>query len=91
MQIYRVLFEKKYSLRMLQVAPAELESLLLGHHQVADCAVVGVPDLEAGELPRAYVVLKAGQSTTEKQLQQYIAGECSTVLFYKIYIFKEPS
>ena len=42
----------------LQVAPSELEGYLLGHPDVADAAVVGVPDEYAGELPRAYVVLK---------------------------------
>ncbi len=39
-----------------QVAPAELEALLLTHPDVADAAVVGAPDLEAGEIPEAWVV-----------------------------------
>ncbi len=39
-----------------QVAPAELEAILIGHPQVTDCAVIGVPDDEAGELPKAFVV-----------------------------------
>jgi acyl-CoA synthetase (AMP-forming)/AMP-acid ligase II len=39
-----------------QVAPAELEALLITHPEVADVAVVGVPDEEAGEVPKAYVV-----------------------------------
>ena len=39
-----------------QVAPAELEAILITHPQVADCAVIGVPDDEAGELPKAFVV-----------------------------------
>ncbi|KAL8294060.1 hypothetical protein RB597_008127 [Gaeumannomyces tritici] len=42
-----------------QVAPAELEGLLLGHADVLDCGVVGVQDHAAAtEVPRAYVVLK---------------------------------
>ena len=57
-----------------QVAPAELEGVLLGHTAVADCAVVGVPDQQAGELPRAYVVLKPGERVTEQQIQKYMAG-----------------
>ncbi|OKL57701.1 hypothetical protein UA08_07065 [Talaromyces atroroseus] len=40
----------------LQVAPAELESHLLEHSMVADCAVIGVPDEAAGEIPKAFVV-----------------------------------
>ena len=41
----------------LQVAPSELEGFLLQQPEVADAAVIGVPDEYAGELPRAYVVL----------------------------------
>ncbi len=43
-----------------QVAPAELEALLITHPAVADVAVIGVPDEEAGELPKAYVVAADG-------------------------------
>jgi acyl-CoA synthetase (AMP-forming)/AMP-acid ligase II len=43
----------------LQVAPAELEAILLGHPAVADAAVIPSPDEEAGEVPKAFVVLKA--------------------------------
>jgi acyl-CoA synthetase (AMP-forming)/AMP-acid ligase II len=39
-----------------QVAPAELEALIITHPEVSDVAVIGVPDEEAGELPKAYVV-----------------------------------
>lgn len=42
----------------LQVAPAELEALLLTHPQVADVAVISIPDEQCGELPRAYIALK---------------------------------
>ena len=44
--------------RGFQVAPAELEAVLVSHPAVADAAVVGVPDEEAGERPRAYVVAR---------------------------------
>lgn len=39
-----------------QVAPAELEAILLTHPKIKDAAVVGVPKKEAGELPKAFVV-----------------------------------
>ncbi|MCJ1474053.1 hypothetical protein MMC13_002711 [Lambiella insularis] len=40
----------------LQVAPAELEAHLLSHHAVADAAVIPIPDDDAGERPKAFVV-----------------------------------
>ena len=42
-----------------QVAPAQLEAILLSHPNVADAAVVGVPAGDDGECPKAYVVCKS--------------------------------
>ncbi|HEX8459697.1 MAG TPA: AMP-binding protein [Pyrinomonadaceae bacterium] len=58
----------------MQVAPAELEALLLAHPSVADAAVVPVADEEAGELPKAFVVRKAGGEATAEELMCYVAG-----------------
>jgi acyl-CoA synthetase (AMP-forming)/AMP-acid ligase II len=60
----------------LQVAPAELEALLLTHPAVLDAAVVRAPDVEAGEVPRAYVVRKpdeASGATTAASLTGWVA------------------
>ena len=57
-----------------QVPPAELEGLLLTHPDVADAAVIGIPDEEAGELPKAFVVLKPGHEATADDLQAFVAG-----------------
>jgi acyl-coenzyme A synthetase/AMP-(fatty) acid ligase len=54
-----------------QVAPAELEHLLLGHPAVADAAVVPRPDPESGEIPVAYVVLRT--EATPEDLMAYVA------------------
>jgi acyl-CoA synthetase (AMP-forming)/AMP-acid ligase II len=48
-----------------QVAPAELEAVLLAHPAVADAAVIPSPDDEAGEVPKAFVVLKCQASAEE--------------------------
>ena len=58
-----------------QVPPAELEALLLAHPAVADAAVIGLPDEEAGEIPVAFVVLKPGQQTDAAALQAHVAGQ----------------
>jgi acyl-CoA synthetase (AMP-forming)/AMP-acid ligase II len=58
-----------------QVPPAELEALLVTHPAVADVAVIGVPDEEAGELPKAFVVLKPGAEATAEELQDFVAGQ----------------
>lgn len=57
----------------LQVAPAELEAVLLTHPAIADAAVIGVPDERAGEVPKAFVVLKS-QTTTEEILAHVSAS-----------------
>jgi acyl-CoA synthetase (AMP-forming)/AMP-acid ligase II len=52
----------------LQVPPAELEDLLLGHPDVEDCAVLGIADEYAGERPKAYVVPRQGIQGTQEDL-----------------------
>ena len=49
----------------MQVAPAELEALLHTHPKVLDVAVIGIPDDEAGELPKAFIVPKEEVTTAE--------------------------
>jgi acyl-CoA synthetase (AMP-forming)/AMP-acid ligase II len=55
-----------------QVAPAELEAVLLSHPAVADAAVIPCPDDEAGEVPKAFVVLKAKAS--EEEIKDYVSA-----------------
>jgi len=57
-----------------QVAPAELEALLIGHPAVADVAVVPLVDEEAGELPKAFVVKKGDEVVSAEELRDYVAG-----------------
>lgn len=63
-----------------QVAPAELESLLINHPSIADAAVVSQKDEAVGEIPVAFVVRSNGSELTEEKVKQYIAKQ---VVFYK--------
>jgi acyl-CoA synthetase (AMP-forming)/AMP-acid ligase II len=56
-----------------QVAPAELEGVLLENPDVADAAVVGVT-IEGEELPRAYVVRTPGSKATEQDVARWMEG-----------------
>ena len=69
----------------LQVAPAELEELLLTHPSIADAAVIGVPDDRAGELPRAYVVLKPGAKVTQDAVKDFVKGMLLYPALHKSY------
>jgi 4-coumarate--CoA ligase len=59
-----------------QVAPAELEALLLTHPAVADVAVIPIPDDEAGELPKAFVVAQA--EVDDETLMRFVADQVAT-------------
>jgi acyl-CoA synthetase (AMP-forming)/AMP-acid ligase II len=59
------------------IAPAELEAVLVEHPAVMETAVVGVPDEEAGEIPKAFVVLQGdiSYSVTSEELITYVNGK----------------
>lgn len=59
-----------------QVAPAELEALLLSHEHLADAAVIGVYDEEGNEVPKAYLVRgasAASEALTAEDVMAYVA------------------
>jgi long-chain acyl-CoA synthetase len=61
-----------------QVAPAELEGVLHGHPGVLDCAVFGIADDRAGEVPVAAVKLDPNHPVAEGELQQLVADSLAT-------------
>jgi acyl-CoA synthetase (AMP-forming)/AMP-acid ligase II len=59
-----------------QVPPAELEALLLTHPQIADAAVIGVPDADGEEVPKAFVVRQSGhEDLTADEVIAFVAGK----------------
>ena len=50
--------------------------MIIGHPEVADCAVIGVPDEECGELPKAFVV-PAAEGFDAEALMEWVGGQVS--------------
>ena len=59
------------------VAPAEVEEVLLSHPAVATAQVIGVPDARLGEVPAAYVTLRAGAAATVDELIGFMKARCA--------------
>ena len=59
------------------VAPAEVEEVLLSHPAVATAQVIGVPDARLGEVPAAYVTLRAGAAATVDELLGFMKARCA--------------
>lgn len=57
-----------------QIAPAELEALLLSHPKVMDAAVIGVLDDDRQEIPKAFVVAAPDSGLTEDEVIAFVAG-----------------
>jgi long-chain acyl-CoA synthetase len=56
------------------VAPAEVEAVLFQHQAVADCAVIGKADPEAGEIPKALVMLRPGEEVSPDDLIEFVGS-----------------
>ena len=65
------------------ISSIEVESALLRHPAVLEAAVVGVPHEKWGESPKAFVVLRPGQSVSASELREFARG--------KLAHFKVPS
>ena len=55
----------------VQVSPAELEALLHTHPNVLDVAVIGIPNEDAGEVPKGFIVPKG--EVTETEIVDFVA------------------
>ena len=59
------------------VAPAEVEEVLLAHPAVETAQVIGVPDKRLGEVPCAYVTLKSNAAVSENELLDWCKARCA--------------
>ena len=58
--------------RGVNVYPREIEDVLYQHPKVLECAVIGVPDESKGEIPKAFIVVKEGETLTERDVREHI-------------------
>jgi long-chain acyl-CoA synthetase len=70
------------------VYPRDLEEIMAKHPAVQQCAVLGKPDIDAGEIPVAFVVLKTGAQATAEELLEYCAKNVSAYKKIRQIIFK---
>jgi long-chain acyl-CoA synthetase len=54
-----------------KVFPSEVEDMMLGHSKIKDLVIVGIPDDLKGEVPKAFIELKEGETTTEEEIRAY--------------------
>jgi len=61
-----------------KVNPRELEDLLYEHPAVKEVAVTGKPDDFAGEIPKAFIILKNGVTPTEAEIVRFVEGKVAS-------------
>ena len=73
-----------------RIGPFEVESILIQHEAVRDCAVIGVPDEERGQLVKAFVVLRngiGGSDALKKELQTFVKERTAPYKYPKLIEF----
>ena len=75
--IVRKMMKVMMKYKGFSIAPAELEAVLVEQRSVQKSAVVGVPDVVVGEIPKAFVVLHGGtnSSVTDEELIAFVSGK----------------
>ncbi|KAG0550059.1 hypothetical protein BDA96_01G306900 [Sorghum bicolor] len=72
-----------------QIAPADLEAILIEHPGIVDVAVTSTEDKEAGEIPVAFVVRKSGSGLSCTQVMDYVAKQVSPYKKVRKVVFVE--
>src|SRR5258706_698082 len=71
------------------IAPAELEAVLLEHPEVREAAVIGWPDAEGGEIPRAYVAVHGDATVSDDELMAFVNAKGATYKAVRQVVFVE--
>lgn len=72
---YVYIFDRKKDMIICggyNIYPIEIENLLYENPKVLEASVVAVPDERLGEIPKAYIVLKPGETATEQEIMDYV-------------------
>lgn len=72
-----------------RVSPKEIENILSRMPEIAEAAVIGIPDKILGQVPKAFIVPAAGQDLTRSQVLQYAAGHMENFMVPKEVEFLE--
>jgi long-chain acyl-CoA synthetase len=75
--------------RGMNVYPREVEEVLYSHPKVAECAVIGVPDKQRGEVPKAIITLKDNVTASEKEFRKFCHEKMAMYKNPKYFEFRE--
>jgi acyl-CoA synthetase (AMP-forming)/AMP-acid ligase II len=67
----------------------EIENILYSHPAVLEAAVIGIPNLEWGEMVTAFIILKRGEHITEDEIKRYCKGKIANYKIPKSIVFLE--
>ncbi|HVL33857.1 MAG TPA: long-chain fatty acid--CoA ligase [Actinomycetota bacterium] len=71
------------------VYPRDIEEILYQHPAILEAAAVGLPDKRSGEIVKAYIVLKPGQTTTAEDVEKFCRERLTAYKVPKLYEFRE--
>jgi long-chain acyl-CoA synthetase len=74
--------------RGINVYPREIEDVLYTHPKIAECAVIGVPDESKGEVPKAFIVLREGETLTEREVRDFCKEHLAAYKLPKEIVFR---
>ncbi len=89
---YMTIVDRKKDLIIVSgfnVVPREVEEVLYTHEAVLEAAVAGLPDPQRGEIVKAYIVTKPGQTLTEEEVKAHCAESLAPYKVPRAYAFKE--